>query len=310
MLKKQFEKINSYKLIEGLIEKEKMTFNLLPDFAARATSFSEAVAGISTISPEQWYANMAERLALSHAKARLRSQLMLVIRKLVFYADTVPNDALTADVDYTSWELARMRTVSLIDVARMVLERATKVLPEATLAQLSQADLDPIVAAIDDVVLNQTAFRNWQLKNKRDTKAIQAAFVNADAALAKLNLSVGLLEHSNPTLFAHYQDAKKVLVSYRKLSVMASVVYAKTEYPVSGVTIEIRKLGEEAPSDLMITTPKKQKKSTALGSFIIRNLVEGDYLLTASKVGMITNNIPFTVAASETTKLNILMNVA
>ena len=303
-------KLNSFVAIQTVINKEQTTFDLLPDFAAKYSAFCAAVENIRAASPQQQYANVAEQKALNIAKNSLVEQISLVSKKLVIHADDTANSALKADVEYSTYQLSRLKTGDLIDVSRMVAERATKVLPLATLAKLSQADIDPIAALIDSAQIRQAAFRNWQIKHKQDTRVLNAAFDNADAALSKMSLSISLFEHSNPMLLTRFMDAKRVIVPFRKLSLKGAVAEAKTEYPLSGVTISIRKLSDAAPSDLMITKPEVKKVSAIKGGFNIKNLTEGEYLATASKMGYKTNHIQFTVSPTETTNLNLLLEVA
>lgn len=310
MKKVQKSKLNSFVAIQTVITKEQTTFSQLPDFDAKYTGFCAAVENIRAASPQQQYANVAEQQALNNAKTSLVEQVSLVAKKLVIHADDTANSALAADVDYSTYELSRLKTVDLIDVSRMIAERATKALPTATLAQLTATDIEPIPALIASVETRQAAFRNWQIKNKQDSRVLTVAFNNADAALAKLSLSISLLEHFNPLLLKRFMDAKRVIVPFRKLSLRGAVAEAKTEYPLSGVTITIRKLSDSAPSDLMITKPEVEKVSATKGGFYVRNLTEGEYLVTASKMGYKTNHLQFTVTPTETTNLNLLLDVA
>ena len=60
----------------------------------------------------------------------------------------------------------------------------------------------------------------------------------------------------------------------------------------------------------MIETPDVAKVSSAKGGFQVRNLTEGNYLISASKAGYKTTNMQFTVSPSETTRIALLLDVA
>ncbi|MEI7677235.1 MAG: carboxypeptidase-like regulatory domain-containing protein [Bacteroidales bacterium] len=309
MEKVQISKLNSYVAVQRLIERERAAFSSLLDFTPREAAFNEAVAAISGVTSQQQYANVAEMLKFKSEKALIAEKMALLAKKLVIHADKTQNDALIADVNYSERELLRMKSATLIDVAKMMHERGTKVLTSNE-AVLVLDDLTPIATSLTVLETLRAAYRSYQMKMKQDTRTIQAAFAKADVTLSKLSLSVALLMHSDPALYSRYLDACKLITAMRPRSVSGAVAEAKTEYPLSGVKMAIRRIDDPVTPDLMITPPEISKKSAEKGGFYIRNLSEGNYLLTASKMGYKTNNMPFTVAAGETTKLTLYMEVA
>lgn len=310
MNKIQIARLNSYTVVQGLISKESVVMGTLPEFDSRNEVFNQAVSAIRLITPQQVYANSAEMDQYKSLRKALAGQCARLTKKLVLYADSAGNDALRKDVQYTLYELQRMRKSKFFDLVNLLVERATKVLPLATAAQLKQQDIDEVADTLASLIQTKDALRNRQLKMRNDSRMIAAAFNKANEALGKLFMALDYLADSHPLLYKQLEDATRLIYAYQSLSVRGCVAEEKTEYPIKGAKVIIRRIGDSAPADLMIEAADVEKVTTEMGGFQVKSLLPGTYLLTASKPGYNTANIQFTVASTETTKVSVLMGVA
>lgn len=310
MNKVQVAKLNSYTVLQGLLGKWEEVVGTLPEYEMRAGAFDLAVSVIVSITPQREYANSAEMDKYKSDRQELVNACSTLSKKLVIHADSTGNEALRNDVKYTKAELRRTKKSKLLNLANLMVERATKVLPNATSAKLTQGDIDAVKVVLAATMKSKDALRNQQLKTRNDSRQISEAFTKADVALDKLFLTLDLLSDSHPLLYKQLEDATRLIYAYQTLSVRGSVAEAKTEYPIKGAKVIIRRIGDSAPADLMIEAADVEKVTTEIGGFQVKSLLPGTYLLTASKPGYNTANIQFTVASTETTKVSVLMGVA
>ena len=307
MKKNYFAKFDTYSVVQGVIESERAALIGLAFFGERELAYNQAVVQISDYAPQQEYANQADMMRYRNDFDQLIYGLALLSAKLVSYARYAKDTALRDDVNYSASQLERMRKAKLFFLAKMMIERGTKVLTVATEDQLSAEDVALVSEPLASITKWKDARRNQQLKMLNNTRSIESAFATADEALADLFLSFNVLKFTNPVLFKRLDDAATVVISRRTISVKGLVAEAKTEYPIKGVKLIIRRLGDAVPTDLMVTTPDLVKQSAEKGGFYVQSLPQGTYLLTASKLGYSTTNVEFNVLPSETTRVSVFL---
>lgn len=307
MKKNYFAKLDTYSVVQGVIESERTTLSKLAFFDERDLAYNAAVAQILDCAPQQEYANQADMMRYRIDYDQLIYGLSLLSAKLVSYAKHAKDTALRDDVAYSTSQLEKMRKAKLFLVAKMMIERANKVLIVATEDQLSAEDVALGSEPLASITKWKDARRNQQLKMLNNTRSIESAFAVADEALADLFLSINVLKFTNPDLFKRLDDAATVVVTRRNISVKGLVAEAKTEYPIKGVKLIIRRLGDAAPTDLMVSIPDLVKQSAEKGGFYVQSLPQGTYLLTASKLGYATTNVEFNVLPTETTRVSVML---
>lgn len=307
MKKKLFAKLDTFSVVQGVIESERTTLSKIDFFDERELVFNEAVKRITDYAPQQAYANEAEMERYRGDYELLLNGISVLSTKLVSYAGKVKDNALREDVAYTVRELERMRKPKMLLVAKVIVERANKVLLSGAVPQLTAAHIGAVTQPLASVVKWKDARRNQQLKSKADSRFLESAFAAADEALGDLFLSIDELKHSDLELYNRLSDAATTIVTKRILSVKGLVAEAKTEYPIKGVKLVIRRLDDTVTNDLMVSTPDLVKQSAEKGGFVVQSLPQGTYLLTASKLGYSTTNVEFNVLPAETTRVSVLL---
>ena len=307
MKKAYYAKLDTYSVVQGEIESQRTTLSQIDFFDERNLAFNAAVKVITDYAPQQEYANVADMERYRKDRELLVSALSALSIKLVSYAGKAKDNALREDVDYSIRDLERMRKPKLLLVAKVLVERANKVLLTGEVPQLTPELIEAATQPLTSILKWKDARRNQQLKSTTDSRFLVNAFAVADEALSDLFLSINELQLSDINLFKRLKDAATSVVTNRTLSVKGMVAEAKTEYPIKGVKLIIRRLGDAVPTDLMVTPPDLVKQSAEKGGFLVQSLPEGTYLLTASKLGYSTTNVEFNVVPAETTRVSVLL---
>ena len=307
MKKAYYAKLDTYSVVQGEIELVRTTLSQIDFFDERDLAFNSAVKVITDYAPQQVYANVADMERYRKDRDLLVDAISTLSTKLVSYAGKAKDNALREDVAYSIRELERMRKPKLLLVAKVLLERANKVLLSGAIPQLTPELIEAVSQPLTSIVKWKDARRIQQLKSRTDSRFLENAFTVADEALSDLFLSINELKHSDIDLFKRLDDAATNVITKRTLSVKGMVAEAKTEYPIKGVKLLIRRLDDTVPNDLMVTTPDVVKQSAEKGGFYLQSLPEGTYLLTASKLGYSTTNVEFNVVPAETTRVSVLL---
>lgn len=308
MKKTLVSRLNAYTVLQGVIESERTVLSALPLFEVREQAFSAALQSLTDVVNRYGSAHREELEQYRAERQKLLESLALLSMDMKSYAVHIQDNALRQDVTYTRSQLESMSKARLQMVAGVVVDRAEKALADASdVVGLTAAEIKQVSDCLASIGSLKNAQRNRQLMKRKETRTIESSFAAAHEAMQVLFVTLDLLSHYNPPLYQRLLDAKVTVVVRQSFSLMGQVAESKTEYPVSGVKLVIRRLGDEVPSNLMVTTPDLVKKTAPQGGFVVQSLPEGTYLLTASKLGYATTNVQFNVVPAETTRVTVLL---
>jgi hypothetical protein len=269
----------------------------LPNVEEFLTALDYAIVQIQTNSELQQYGTGN----LTDDKNKLRLALIAdtvdVSRKMQAYAAYIKDSALQKDTKYVESDLTRLLDVELVTVSKGLYGKVNGNLPKLSSYVLTDATQTAFLA---DITAYETAIPQTE-KSKLDQKNITALiaqnFDAADEALKNIDLLVEIIHTTEPQFYADYKALHKVDNPYTSVQVQAKVTDADTKAPIVNATATFRLSGNPEPVLVKQTAEK--------GGFFIKNLAEGIYTVTISKLGYQTQTITVTVTSDAICNINV-----
>ena len=218
---------------------------------------------------------------------------------LSFYAVITGNIAVQGTIKTGTRNVTRPSGLKLIGVAQMVLKTGTDNLAGAAAYGLTQAMLGSLSTHLDAFTASINAPRLAITGTANATDMIEQDLHTLHTDIDE-KLDAGMvLYKANTEFYNQYKIARITVHSATRHIAVTAAFTDGSGAPVADVHVTITggKEGEQ----------KVLRKSSLLGNIRIQNLVAGNYVMMIEKAGYAGQEIKFTVAPPETTKLSVVM---
>jgi hypothetical protein len=226
----------------------------------------------------------------------LEENTVLISSILSFFASSTSNANLQRQMNLQPSKLAHMPELTLIGIAKIVLQAGTGNLANAQPYGLTQAMVSNQQTYMDafSKILNAPRVATTSTANATDR--IEELLGELHNAIEeKMDKGIALFA-SHVDFYNQYKKARVIVHSAsRHIAMMASFTDANGE-PLQNVRIVIEN-GKE----------KVLRKSSPLGNIRVQNLLEGEHVMIVEKSGFEKQEIRFIVSSPETTKLVVVM---
>ncbi len=315
MTTKQESKLSMYMTVRDLLKEDAVILKSLPDFEMYETMLIDSISNIQLIREDQELCKTGIAVNKSRLKNILITKAIEISRKMVIYAELQENNILKEEINYTLTDFSRCADTILKDRCQIILERANENIAPLTSFSINNERIIEFEKALNEFNEFIPKTRLGITEKKEATSKITDLFEKADEALHKLDLIVELLADTQVYFYKRYKNTRKVVYSgTRKIAVKGIALDKTAELPVKNVTFKFLQLTPEAKEALESSEYFEEesvfelsKKTTTNGMFYIKNIKEGTYNVTVSKLGYKEQNIKVSFINGETTKLKVLM---
>ncbi|MFZ4455508.1 MAG: carboxypeptidase-like regulatory domain-containing protein [Bacteroidales bacterium] len=298
MTSKQESKFKMYLALRLVCNANSAITATLPNFEEFFTNLNNSISTIEENSELQQHFSGGVAEGKRQTRETLEEVVLDSARKLLAYATYTKNPILQSEAKLKDADIHSASDITLLNNAKGLYNNI----------QSNVANLAPYLLTTESQAAFHTTLQSFelaipktrqkQLSKKESTQLTAQAFEAADAALADIDTVVDIVRLSQPTFYASYKAARKVVeTATSSLSLNGSVTDAETASPVVDATLTFCASGSN--------TPIQVKQSAAKGGFQIKSLAEGVYDVTVSKIGYATQTVTITVSNTELYTLDV-----
>ena len=303
MNSKQESKLKMYLTVRIFLLSNPAITAKLPNFDEFLTALDAAILQIQT-SNEQHHFNTQ---GVTDNKRRLRDVLVTVTAdnsaKMQAYAKYTHDTVLIAETKFNISALKVVSSLELVDIANGLHSRINAHLTDLTPYRLTATSQTEFRTAIDAYAESIPQPRQSQLKSKESSLLQNQGIAAADKALGDIVAVVEIVKLTEPLFYSGYKNARKIVdQGTGSLQVQGNITEAANGKPIPNATLTFRLSGQ--------TNVAIEKETAAKGGFMIKNLPEGIYDITVTKVGFKTQTVTLTVRWDELCNVDVALEKA
>lgn len=148
----------------------------------------------------------------SETKTSLINNMLKVYAGLNAHAAKTNDTALKLSVDYTEYELKKLRDHILLQEGRSLYELALPLVPELLIWKVTTEDVEAVNTNSDAFEAKDPAIKNIKSRTKQATDEMKAKQIEATTYLKEtLDVYMEPLKYSDATLYGHYTKARTIV---------------------------------------------------------------------------------------------------
>jgi hypothetical protein len=289
---KQESKLKMYLALRIFLNVNSNICSLLPNYEEFFAALNKAIIQIQDNSEEQHF----DFSGTTENKKELRTKLETIAgdcsRRIVAYAKYINDNLLVTETKFSNSDLRNASDLELLDLSRGLHSKIESKLTSLATYGLTAVTQTNLLAAIDAFDTSIPQRTQKVVTKKENTKKVKEGIAAADLAIEKIDSVVDMLQLSEPTFYDSYKESRKIIdIAGNALSVKGKVCESVKGQPIADASLSFSLSGEK---DVVLV-----KKTAVKGGFQIKSLAEGEYTVTISKVGFITQSVEITVSSSE-----------
>ena len=307
MNSKQENKLTMYKGFIAVLEKFDSFIMGVPSLYASYQNFKTKVSDIEQTTQKQIGKITGITDSKHHAQEKLAAHAAVVANVLMAYASRVGNDELKAYVDYSDWEIMKLRDELVAEVCENIYQRALVHAPDIASGGISSVEIQLLRDLIDtwkSRVDEPNAAKNLR---RSHTIALRTHFAEADRILRdEIDTGISIFKVSNPDLYNAQKSARNIIDLGRRHKTIPPdeslacidgfITDGATSEPLEEVKILIVETGQYAETD-------------EDGEYNLDSIKPGTYTLKVEVEGYETYVLPaFTISAADEISKDILLN--
>lgn len=235
----------------------------------------------------------------------LVDKTLALLRRFGAYMALNPNSPLETVISFTATEVTKAKDSKLVDYATTLLNKGREMVAQLADVGITESGLDEFSDIID---LFQANIPRPKLEESSETlinKEISRLVKENVGYRAKIDAIMEIARETNKAFYESYRSLLRISKPIpNHIALAINVEDSQTAEPISGVTIALTLQRRDS------TTKPLQRKSATKGGIRIKNLVEGTYTLTASKLGYRDQTLTINVISGEFTTLTIKLDKA
>jgi len=297
---KQESKLKMYLTLRIFLLSNAAITATIPNSSELLAALDAAILQIQTYGEEQQFNSSG----IAGNKKQLREKLVTTTadssRKLQAYAIYSKDTVLQAETKYTLTQLKEVSEVKLINIVSGLHTRIDSNLPALApylLTQATQADFQADITAFADAIPEQS---QSELEKKESKRLQDQGFDDANVTAVRLDAMIEIVRESEQGFYTGYKAARKTHdMGKGSLQVQGTITEAATGKTIAYATVTFRLQGQ---TEIIF-----EKETAVKGGFNVKNLTEGIYDITATKVGFKPETITTVVRWDELCVVEIKM---
>ncbi|MEI8046738.1 MAG: carboxypeptidase regulatory-like domain-containing protein [Bacteroidota bacterium] len=284
----QESKNSTYKTLDELFTANSATVTALPGGDRHVCEFRENCTEIVSLAARQG----VDKSGLADTKEIKREAAIVagldMAKRIVAYATIEESPTLIKEAKVTETELRRLADTKLapklMAVVTLATTHAANLVDYGVTAELTTKLGDAITAYAAAVPQPKLGID----ETKQVTAALEGFFKKNDLILHKMDALVELEKVGTPVFFQSYKNLRKVVVTGKgTLALKGLVKDAATGEGIPNADVLII-LADDGRIKTGSELAKLMKRTAAKGNFTLKTLPEGNYKLTISKLGYVT----------------------
>ncbi len=290
--------------IISYLEKNATITNTLPNYSPLYTKMKANILQVEILRGMKETVTSGIPISKEQLKSDLIAMALDYSRKTEAYASINNNIILSKEVHYSKTDLKKSGNAKLKDRALIIYDRALANLPAMISYGVNEEGLAAYKLLIDQFTEELPNVRLGKSGQKQTSDQLIQLFKENDEILSKIDLLVEIVHTSQPVFYKGYKDLRKVIETGRSsLAAKGMVTDASNGEPLKGVRISFDLDGNKA-----MTTKSNGsivKKSAEKGRFNVKTMAAGIYIVTASKIGYVTQVVKLVVNTGELSDLKV-----
>lgn len=280
MKQRQSSKLSMLLAFNDYLSINESIVKTIPNLINIAQSIKSVVKDIQSASQVQ----MLNRNGVSDGKKQIKAQLVMVAadiaRKLAAYAMISGDEVLLSQVKTSDYKLSRLSDMGIIRQSMLILDLGSQHLKPVAEYGLKQEDLTSLDQLIKDYNAVIPDPRLAIIEKKQATERLAELFQTVDQLLVKADLLVGIVKLSQPMFYAGYKSSRIIVDrNGRGLQIKILVVDQLDKQAIKNVTCKLMPVKPSSKAKPIL------KKTAGKGIAFVKSLDEGEYNITAAKVG-------------------------
>ena len=288
---KQESKLKMYLALRIYLRANNSITASLPNYDEFYAALDKAIIQIQANSEQQHF----DMSGVAGNKKDLRKKLETIVgdssRIIVAYAKYANDKQLLSETKFSNSDLKNASDLELLDLSRGLHSKIELKLASLTTYGLSAATQPELLKAINAFDTSIPQRKQTSVTKKESTMLIKDGIAAADHAIENIDTVIDMLRLSQPTFYASYKESRKVLDVSNTMAVKGKICEALEGKPIEAASLSFSLNGKK---EVVL-----EKKTAVKGGFQIKSLAEGEYTVTISKVGFITQSVEITVSSSE-----------
>lgn len=280
MKQRQSSKLSMLLALNDYLSINESIVQTIPNLLSITQSIKSVVKDIQSASQVQ----MLNRNGVSGGKKQVKAQLVGVgadiARKLAAYAIMNGDEVLLREVKTSDYKLSRLSDMGIISRSMLLLDLGSQHLTAVAAYGLKQEDLTSLDRLIKDYNAVIPDPRLAIVEKKQATERLAELFRTVDELLVKADLLVGIVKLSQPLFYAGYKLSRVIVDrNGRGLQIKILVIDQLDKQPIKNVTCTLMPVKPNGKGKPIL------KKTAGKGIAYVKSLDEGEYIITAGKVG-------------------------
>lgn len=235
----------------------------------------------------------------------LVDKTLALLRRVGAYMAMNPNSPLETVISFTATEVTKAKDSKLVDYATTLLNKGREMVAQLADVGITESGLDEFSDTIDLFQANIPLPRLEESSETLINKEISRLVKENVGYRAKIDAIMEIARETNKAFYESYRSLLRISKPIpNHIALAINVEDSQTAEPISGVTIALTLQRRDS------TTKPVKRKSAAKGGIRIKNLVEGTYTLTASKLGYRDQTLTINVISGELTTITIKLDKA
>lgn len=299
--------LNMIYSVKTVVDKFMSTWTTNTVFAATYALFTSKIGPIEQNRDAQMTTSKGVTTDKNAKRDALTAKALFIVNRIRSYATVSSNNELFESVHFTQSSFDKSRDTEIVGIVDSIIAKANANVAALTTYGVTAAlitDLQTALLAYSNYIAKP---RTVTIQTKNATENLSVLFKEVNDILTKrLDLDIEVFKTSKPDFYSQYQTARVVIAtSGSATSVLGSVTIAGSAEPLKGVKFTFVADNNGATKVAGSETVKPiVKKSADKGKFRA-TLRENTYRVTVEKIGFKKQELLITVAAGETTTLNI-----
>ena len=288
---KEESKLKMYLALRVYLKTNNSICASLPNYDEFFTALDKAIVQIQANSEQQHF----NTSGVAGNKKDLRKKLETIdgdsSRRMVAYAKYIKDKLLVSETKFSDSALKEVSDIELVDLSRGLHSNIALKLASLTTYGLTAATQTELLKAINAFEASIPQRKQTNVSKKENTRLLKEGIAIADNAIENIDTVVDIVRLNQPTFYASYKETRKVMAAGKTMAVKGKICEALKDNPIEAASLSFSLNGQKGVV--------LEKKTAAKGGFVIKSLAEGEYTVTISKVGFITQSVEITVSSSE-----------
>jgi hypothetical protein len=310
--RKKAEMKANYRIQEVLNSSAAITATF-PNFPPIYTSFKNSFGTLVTLTKNLEFSREGAKSLKRQARGNLVGMCYDYSIKLLLFARFVNNITLSKEVSTTENKISKLSDHDLRSFAQGIYDRAQTNLAALATYGITAATQTALQAAIDTFVVQIPKIALINNDIKQLNQQIRDAFKISNAALDNIDLMVESVKKTQPTFYNSYQTVRRLEYSRNNPIALKGKIFDADGQPVKNAQVSIKLandpslVAKSATSLTVSNTSGIVKKTAKKGGFNVKNLPEGIYTITISKLGFQDQEVTATIVNGEPVRLNLTL---